>query len=78
MRIVALSTATVRVSRTLLDPPRGWRRQPSLFVPGPFSDPPPIRCRVVEPDGRRLLVDRGETAAAADTPSARFQVAAIG
>ena len=74
MRIVPLSTGTVRVSRAFLNPPRGWRRQPSLFVPSPFSDPLPIHCWVVEHDGRRLLVDTGETAAAVDVPFARFQV----
>ncbi len=74
MRIVALSTGTVRVTRAFLNPPAGWRRQPSLFLPSPFSEPLPIHCWVVEHEGRRLLVDTGETASVTDVPFARFQV----
>jgi N-acyl homoserine lactone hydrolase len=51
-------------------------RQARLFMPGKFSDPLPIHLWVVEHDGRRILVDTGETAAARDIPFARFRVAA--
>src|SRR3954447_13381405 len=43
-------------------------------MPGPFSDPLPIHVWVVEHDGRRILVDTGETAAVNDVPFARFDV----
>lgn len=75
MKIHALSTGTVRVKQSFLFARSGPRRQLSLFMPGPFSDPLPIHLWVVEHDGRRLLVDTGETAAARDIPFARFDVA---
>src|SRR4051794_26691139 len=51
-------------------------RQLSIFLPGPFSDPLPIHLWVVEHDGRRILVDTGETTEANDIPFARFGVTA--
>jgi N-acyl homoserine lactone hydrolase len=75
MRIHALSTGTVRVKHSFLFAKSGLRRQPALFMPGPFSDPLPIHCWAVEHEGRLLLVDTGETAAANDIPFARFEVA---
>lgn len=74
MEIHALSTGTVRVKRSFLHARTGPRRQLSLFTPGPFSDPLPIHLWVVEHDGRRILVDTGETAAANDIPFAKFDV----
>src|SRR3954454_11378330 len=52
----------------------GPMRQPRLFMPGPFTDPLPIHVWVVEHDGRRILVDTGEIAAANDVPFARFDL----
>jgi glyoxylase-like metal-dependent hydrolase (beta-lactamase superfamily II) len=75
MRIHALSTGTVRVKRSFLFPSSGARRQLDLFLPGPFSDPLPIHCWAVEHEGRLMLVDTGETAAARNIPFARFEVA---
>src|SRR3954447_380915 len=74
MRIQALTTGTVSVKDAFLFPRPGIRRQLSLFTPGPFSDPLPIHAWVVEHDGRRILVDTGETAAVNDVPFARFSV----
>jgi glyoxylase-like metal-dependent hydrolase (beta-lactamase superfamily II) len=74
MRIQALSTGTVRVKHSFLHARRGLRRQLSLFTPGPFSDPLPIHLWVLEHEGRRILVDTGETGAANDIPFARFDV----
>ena len=74
VRIHALSTGTVRLKDSFLHPRRGVRRQLSLFTPAPFSDPLPIHLWVVEHDGRRLLVDTGETSAVKDIPFARFDV----
>jgi glyoxylase-like metal-dependent hydrolase (beta-lactamase superfamily II) len=74
MEIHALSTGTVRVKHSFLHARKGPRRQLSLFMPGPFSDPLPIHLWVVEHEGRRLLVDTGETAAVNDIPFARFAV----
>jgi N-acyl homoserine lactone hydrolase len=75
MQIHALSTGTVRVKHAFLFAKRGVRRQVSLFTPGSFSDPLPIHLWLIEHDGRRILVDTGETAAAHDIPFARFDVA---
>jgi glyoxylase-like metal-dependent hydrolase (beta-lactamase superfamily II) len=76
MRIHAITTGSVRVKRSFLYPGSGLRRQLDLFLPGPWSQPLPIHCWAVEHDGRLLLVDTGETAAARDIPFARFEVAA--
>jgi len=75
MRIHALSTGTVRLKHAFLYARTGWRRQPDLFLPGPWSDPVPIHCWAVEHDGRLVLVDTGETATVHDVPFARFEVA---
>jgi len=75
MRIHALTTGTVRVKQSFLLPSPGPRRQLDLFLPGPWSDPLPIHCWAIEHDGRLLLIDSGETAAARNIPFARFEVA---
>jgi N-acyl homoserine lactone hydrolase len=75
MRIHALTTGTVRVKHAFLFPRAGPRRQIDLFLPGPWSDPLPIHCWAIEHDGRLLLIDSGETAAARNVPFARFDVA---
>jgi N-acyl homoserine lactone hydrolase len=74
MQVHALTTGTVRVKHAFLFPSVGRRRQPDLFLPGPWSDPLPIHCWAIEHDGRLLLVDTGETAAARNIPFARFEV----
>lgn len=74
MRIHALSTGTVSLKDAFLVARSGPMRQPRLFLPGPFSAPMPIHVWVVEHEGRRLLVDTGETAGVRDIPFARFQV----
>jgi glyoxylase-like metal-dependent hydrolase (beta-lactamase superfamily II) len=74
MRIHALSTGTVSLKHSFLFPRRGPRRQLDLFLPGPFCDPVPIHLWVIEHDGRRILVDTGETASVNDIPPARFHV----
>ena len=75
MRIHCLTTGTARVKHAFLFPSRGARRQLDLFLPGPWSDPVPIHCWAIEHDGRTLLIDSGETAAARNVPFARFEVA---
>ncbi|MFL5843595.1 MAG: N-acyl homoserine lactonase family protein [Solirubrobacteraceae bacterium] len=74
MEIRALNTGTVRVRESFLFARSGLRRQPALFVPGPFTDPLPIHAWLIEHEGRRILVDTGETASANDIPFARFDV----
>jgi glyoxylase-like metal-dependent hydrolase (beta-lactamase superfamily II) len=74
MRIHAISTGSVRVKRSFLFPSAGARRQLDLFLPGPWSEPLPIHCWVVEHAGRTLLVDSGESAAVRNIPFARFEV----
>jgi N-acyl homoserine lactone hydrolase len=75
MRIHAISTGSVRVKHSFLFPGSGPRRQLDLFLPGPWSDPLPIHCWVVEHDERVLLVDTGESATVRNIPFARFEVA---
>ena len=74
MRLHALSTGTVRVKHSFLYARRGVRRQLSLFTPGPFSDPLPIHLWPVEHEGRRVLVDTGETSSANDVPFAKLDL----
>jgi N-acyl homoserine lactone hydrolase len=74
MEIHALGTGSVRVKHAFLFAASGPTRQLRLFTPGEFSGPLPIHLWVVEHDGRRILVDTGETAAANDIPFARFAV----
>jgi glyoxylase-like metal-dependent hydrolase (beta-lactamase superfamily II) len=75
MKIHALQTGTVRLKNSFLHPSAGRRRQLDLFLPGAWSEPLPIHCWAIEHDGRLLLVDTGETAAARDVAFARFDVA---
>ena len=74
MKIHALSTGTVRCKVSFLFAASGPRRQLNLFLPGPFSDPLPIHVWVIEHDGRRILVDTGETSSVNDIPFAHFDV----
>jgi glyoxylase-like metal-dependent hydrolase (beta-lactamase superfamily II) len=76
MQIHALRTGTVRLKRAFLFASTGWRRQLDLFLPGSWCDAVPIHCWAVQHEGRLLLIDTGETAAAGDIPFARFDVAA--
>jgi glyoxylase-like metal-dependent hydrolase (beta-lactamase superfamily II) len=76
LRILALTTGTVSCKHAFLFAGSGPTRQLRLFMPGEFSDPLPIHAWVVEHDGRRILVDTGETTAARDIPFARFSVGA--
>lgn len=61
----ALSTGGVRVSEAFLHARPGPLRQVRLFGRSPFSGPLPIHLWLIEHDGRRILVDTGETGAAA-------------
>ncbi|MDQ6811393.1 MAG: MBL fold metallo-hydrolase [Actinomycetota bacterium] len=74
MQIHALTTGHVRVKHAFLFARAGARRQLDLFLPGPWSDPLPIHCWAIEHDGRLLLIDSGETAAARNVPFARFEI----
>lgn len=74
MRIHALTTGQVTLKRAFLFASDGWRRQPDLFLPGPWSAPVPIHCWAIEHDGRLVLVDTGETADVHDIPFAHFDV----
>jgi N-acyl homoserine lactone hydrolase len=76
VRVLALSTGTVRVKDAFLHARRGPTRQLRLFTPDSFSGPLPIHLWIVEHDGQRILVDAGETAAVRDVPFARFDVGA--
>ncbi len=74
MRIHALTTGSVTLKHAFLHPSPGMRRQLDLFLPGPWSEPVPIHCWAVEHDGRLLLIDTGDTAAARNVPFARIEV----
>jgi len=74
MKIHPLTTGSVRVKHSFLFPSPGIRRQLDLFLPGPWSQPLPIHCWVIEHGGRLLLIDSGESAAVRNVPFARFEV----
>jgi glyoxylase-like metal-dependent hydrolase (beta-lactamase superfamily II) len=74
MQITAMSTGVVRLKHAFLYARSGWRRQPALFLPGPWSNPVPIHCWAIEHDGRLIVVDTGETAGVRDIPFAKFDV----
>ena len=74
MKVQALSTGTVSLKDAFLFARSGPMRQLSLFLPGPFTDPRPIHVWVVEHDGKRILIDTGETADVNDIPFAHFDV----
>jgi N-acyl homoserine lactone hydrolase len=76
MRIHALQTGTVELKRAFLYPhPRPARRL-GLMLPGAWAAPVPIHAWLIEHDGRRILVDTGETAGVKNLPFARYRVAA--
>jgi N-acyl homoserine lactone hydrolase len=74
MRIHALTTGTVRLKHAFLHARQNWRRQVDLFLPGPWSEPLPIHCWVIEHADQLWLVDTGETSAVSDVPFAKFDV----
>jgi N-acyl homoserine lactone hydrolase len=74
MKIHALKTGTVRVKHSFLFAGTGIRRQLDLLLPDEWSDPLPIHAWAVEHDGRVIVVDTGEVAAANNVPFARFDV----
>src|SRR3954454_19150791 len=74
MKIHALSTGTVRVKHSFLFAGTGLRRQLNLFLPDEWSNPLPIHLWVIEHEGKRTLVDTGESASAHNVPFARFDV----
>ena len=51
VRILPLSTGTVRVKHSFLFARSGLRRELGLFTPGPFSDPLPVHLWLVEHEG---------------------------
>jgi len=74
MRIRPLPLGTVVFKRSFLHARTGLRRRLDPFLPGPWTDPMPIRGWLVEHDDETILVDMGETAAVKDTPFARHAV----
>lgn len=76
MRIRALQTGAAEVKECFLHPAPGLRGRLDLLRAGPFAPPIPILCWLIEHDGRRILVDTGETHDVRDLPFARYHVAA--
>lgn len=76
MRIHPLQTGTAEVKEAFLHPAPGLRGRLDLLLPGPFAPPIPIHLWLIEHDGRRILVDTGETAGVRDLPFARYHVSA--
>jgi N-acyl homoserine lactone hydrolase len=75
MRVHALPTGHVVLKRAFLHARPGLRRRLDLFLPGPWSEPMPIRAWLVEHGDERILVDMGETRDVKDAPFARHTVA---
>lgn len=74
MRIIALSTGSVRVKRDMARGRPGPLRRARLFLPGPLGGPRPIHAWVVEHADGLLLVDSGERPGVSDLPFATFDV----
>jgi N-acyl homoserine lactone hydrolase len=74
VRIHALPTGDVVLKQSFVNPRPGLRRRLDLFLPGPWSEPMPIRAWLVEHGEERILVDMGETAEVKDAPFARHTV----
>ena len=74
MRIHALPIGHVVLRQSFLYPRLGVRRRLDLFLPGPWSEPMPIRAWLIEHDQERILIDMGETAEVRDAPFARHTV----
>jgi glyoxylase-like metal-dependent hydrolase (beta-lactamase superfamily II) len=74
MRIHALPIGYVVLKQSFLHPRAGLRRRLDLVLPGPWSEPMPIRAWLVEHGDERILVDMGETADVKDAPFARHTV----
>ena len=74
MRIHALPIGHVVLRQSFLYPRLGARRRLDLFLPGPWSEPMPIRAWLIEHDQERILIDMGETAEVRDAPFARHTV----
>lgn len=75
MRIHALQTGSVILKQAFLHPRPGLAGRLGLLLPGEWAPPVPIHAWLIEHDGRRILVDTGETAGVKDLPFARYQVA---
>jgi N-acyl homoserine lactone hydrolase len=74
VRIHALQTGTVHVKEVFLHGRPTVADRLRLLLPGPFAPPLPILAWLVEHDGRRILVDAGDTTAAHALPFARVDV----
>jgi N-acyl homoserine lactone hydrolase len=68
MRIHALPVGHVVLKQSFLHSRLGVRRRLDLFLPGPWSEPMPIRAWLIEHDEERILIDMGETAEVKDAP----------
>ncbi len=74
MRIHALQTGVSVLKEAFLHPKPGMAGRLGLFMPGPWAQPVPIHAWLIEHDGRRILVDTGETAGVKDLPFVRYVV----
>lgn len=74
MKIHAIQTGEALLKEAFLRPQPELRHSLDLLLPGPFADPVPIHAFVIEHEGRRILVDTGETTHAKNLPFAQYQV----
>lgn len=74
MRNHALPTGHAVLKQSFVHPRPGIRRRLDLFLPGPWSQPMPIRAWLVEHGQERILIDMGETVDVKDVPFARHTV----
>lgn len=76
MRIHALQTGTVELTRAFLQARPGIAGRLALLYDREWMPAVPIHAWVIDHDGRRILVDTGETAGVKDLVCARFHVSA--
>lgn len=74
MRIHALPNGHAVLKKSFLHPRPGLRRRLDLFLPGPWSQPMPLRAWLIEHGDERILIDMGETADVKDAPFARHTI----
>ncbi|MEU1998017.1 N-acyl homoserine lactonase family protein [Nocardia gamkensis] len=74
MKIHPLQTGTAELKHSFLRPRPGILGRIRLLLPDAWHAPVPLGGWLIEHEGRRILVDTGETAGVKDLPFARYHV----
>ena len=74
MEFTPIVTGTVSLKHAFLYPTSGLMGRIKLLLPDKWSEPVPLGGWLIEHDGKRFLVDTGETAGIKDLPFSRYHV----